>query len=120
MKGPSVLLIFLSCFLVLATCYRDGREFVNPLEKLKRVRHSKRSISSFTEYSVPVYMAPHQVGLKEANKILTLPGQPKVNFDHYSGYVTVNPEEGRALFYYFTESEDSSTKPLVLWLNGGK
>ncbi|CDP18163.1 unnamed protein product [Coffea canephora] len=32
-------------------------------------------------------------GLKEANKIMALPGQPKrVNFDLYSGYVTVDPK----------------------------
>lgn len=66
----------------------------------------------------PVY-AGLQEGLKEADAILSLPGQPQVNFSQYSGYVTVDPAAGRALFYYFAESEESSTKPLVLWLNGG-
>ncbi|XP_075478974.1 serine carboxypeptidase 1-like [Primulina tabacum] len=70
-----------------------------------------------TEYS-PIYVAP-QEGLKDADRILALPGQPAVNFSQYSGYVTVDPTAGRALFYWLTESEDSSTKPLVLWLNGG-
>ncbi|KAF9622658.1 hypothetical protein IFM89_032579 [Coptis chinensis] len=58
---------------------------------------------------------------KEADKIETLPGQPEgVDFDQYSGYVTVDPTAGRALFYYFVESpQNSSTNPLVLWLNGG-
>ncbi|KAL4580953.1 hypothetical protein LXL04_017159 [Taraxacum kok-saghyz] len=71
------------------------------------------------EYS-PVYIAS-QDGLSELDKIVTLPGQPSgVDFNQYSGYVTVNPNAGRALFYYFVESPtDSSTKPLVLWLNGG-
>ncbi|KAI3492421.1 hypothetical protein L1887_42925 [Cichorium endivia] len=71
------------------------------------------------EYS-PVYIA-QQNGLAELDKIVTLPGQPAgVNFNQYAGYVTVNPNAGRALFYYFVESPtDSSTKPLVLWLNGG-
>ncbi|KAI3725803.1 hypothetical protein L1987_65597 [Smallanthus sonchifolius] len=71
------------------------------------------------EYS-PVYIAP-QDGLAQLDKILALPGQPAgVNFNQYSGYVTINPNAGRALFYYFVESPtDSSTKPLVLWLNGG-
>ncbi|XP_076957123.1 serine carboxypeptidase 1-like [Bidens hawaiensis] len=71
------------------------------------------------EYS-PVYIAP-QDGLADLDKIVALPGQPAgVNFNQYSGYVTVNPTAGRALFYYFVESPtDSSTKPLVLWLNGG-
>ncbi|KAK7401170.1 hypothetical protein VNO78_12490 [Psophocarpus tetragonolobus] len=67
------------------------------------------------------YVAPPQEGQRLADKIVALPGQPYgVNFDHYSGYVTVDPDAGRALFYYFVESSYSpSTKPLVLWLNGG-
>ena len=71
------------------------------------------------EYS-PVYVGPQQ-GMAQQDKISTLPGQPEgVDFDQYSGYVTVNPSAGRALFYYFVESPtNSSTKPLVLWLNGG-
>ncbi|KAG5129084.1 hypothetical protein JHK84_035481 [Glycine max] len=68
----------------------------------------------------PAYVAP-QEGQKEADRIVALPGQPYgVNFDQYSGYVTVDPKAGRALFYYFVESPyNPSTKPLVLWLNGG-
>ncbi|KAL6316075.1 hypothetical protein AAG906_015582 [Vitis piasezkii] len=68
----------------------------------------------------PLYIGP-QDGLMQDDKIESLPGQPEgVNFDQYAGYVTVDPQAGRALFYYFVESpEDSSTKPLVLWLNGG-
>lgn len=68
----------------------------------------------------PLYIGP-QDGLMQDDKIESLPGQPEgVNFDQYAGYVTVDPKAGRALFYYFVESpEDSSTKPLVLWLNGG-
>ncbi|KAF6140705.1 hypothetical protein GIB67_018228 [Kingdonia uniflora] len=68
----------------------------------------------------PVYIG-NQDGLMEADKIDTLPGQPEgVDFDQYSGYVTVNHKHGRALFYYFVESpQNSSTNPLVLWLNGG-
>ncbi|XP_061356961.1 serine carboxypeptidase 1-like [Gastrolobium bilobum] len=71
-----------------------------------------------THYSANV--AP-QEGLRQADKIVALPGQPYgVNFDQYAGYVTVDPVAGRALFYYFVESPyNSSTKPLVLWLNGG-
>uniref|UniRef100_A0A2N9HL16 Carboxypeptidase n=1 Tax=Fagus sylvatica TaxID=28930 RepID=A0A2N9HL16_FAGSY len=68
----------------------------------------------------PVYIGP-QDGLKKADKIDALPGQPRgVDFNQYAGYITVDPEAGRALFYYFVESpQNSSTKPLVLWLNGG-
>uniref|UniRef100_A0A0D9VUP5 Carboxypeptidase n=1 Tax=Leersia perrieri TaxID=77586 RepID=A0A0D9VUP5_9ORYZ len=62
-----------------------------------------------------------QVGLKEADKVSELPGQPgRADFDQYAGYVTVSATSGKALFYYFVEAaEDPSTKPLVLWLNGG-
>lgn len=51
-----------------------------------------------------------------------LPGQPSgVMFKQYAGYVTVNQLKGRSLFYYFAEAaEDPSSKPLLLWLNGGK
>ena len=69
----------------------------------------------------PVYVG-NQDGSKEADKIAALPGQPEsVDFDQYGGYVTVDPTAERALFYYFAESPgNSSSKPLVLWLNGGK
>ncbi|KAF6138010.1 hypothetical protein GIB67_041883 [Kingdonia uniflora] len=54
------------------------------------------------------------------DKIMMLPGQPQVNFQQFSGYVTVDDKKQRALFYYFVEAEiDSASKPLVLWLNGG-
>lgn len=49
-----------------------------------------------------------------------LPGQPKVNFKQYAGYITVDDHAGRALFYYFAEAEDDSdSKPVTLWSNGG-
>ncbi|XP_004230807.1 serine carboxypeptidase-like 26 [Solanum lycopersicum] len=52
-----------------------------------------------------------------------LPGQPKLNvkFNQYAGYVNVDEKNGRSLFYYFAESAsgNASSKPLVLWLNGG-
>ena len=59
------------------------------------------------------------------DKIRGLPGQPpQVSFEQYSGYVTVDEKQQRALFYYFVEAEveidhHPSSKPLVLWLNGG-
>ncbi|XP_057871867.1 serine carboxypeptidase-like 32 isoform X2 [Cryptomeria japonica] len=57
---------------------------------------------------------------KNPNLVTNLPGQPKVGFNHYSGYVTVNEEHGRALFYWFYEAATLKEKrPLVLWLNGG-
>ncbi|XP_072054538.1 serine carboxypeptidase 1-like isoform X4 [Arachis hypogaea] len=48
-------------------------------------------------------------------------GQPEgVDFDQYAGYITLDANKGKALFYYFVESpQNSSTNPLLLWLNGG-
>lgn len=78
-----------------------------------------RSLSRKPSFS-NVYVSP-QDGMMEADKIEKLPGQPNVDFDQYSGYVTVDPKNERALFYYFVESlRNASSKPLVLWLNGGK
>lgn len=59
-----------------------------------------------------------------ADKITLLPGQPQVNFQQFSGYVTVNNDDHhkkqKSLFYYFVEAQvDPMSKPLVLWLNGG-
>lgn len=75
--------------------------------------------SSFS--NLPTSCKSPPPGTREADKIAALPGQPpRVNFDQYSGYVTVSEQHGRALFYYFVESPyQASSKPLVLWLNGG-
>ncbi|KAK6159366.1 hypothetical protein DH2020_006680 [Rehmannia glutinosa] len=119
-----VLFLFFSllCLVAYTECY-GGRGY-DPLGELLKTRKSRKSFDNHlaeddvsNEYS-PVYVAP-QDGLKESDKILRLPGQPSVNFSQYSGYVTVDPKAGRALFYYFAEAEDYSSKPLVLWLNGG-
>ncbi|CAI9091083.1 OLC1v1026008C1 [Oldenlandia corymbosa var. corymbosa] len=60
---------------------------------------------------------------QERDRIKSLPGQPaNVDFQQYSGYVTVNKDAGRALFYWFVESPASrapESRPLLLWLNGG-
>ncbi|PIN08241.1 Serine carboxypeptidases (lysosomal cathepsin A) [Handroanthus impetiginosus] len=58
---------------------------------------------------------------QQSDRVLSLPGQNfDVSFAHYAGYVTVNEESGRAFFYWFFEAEeDPSSKPLLLWLNGG-
>ncbi|KAG1370211.1 serine carboxypeptidase-like 45 [Cocos nucifera] len=61
-----------------------------------------------------------EFNLSLQDKITNLPGQPQVSFQQFSGYITVDDRKQRALFYYFAEAElDPSTKPLVLWLNGG-
>lgn len=57
---------------------------------------------------------------READRVTALPGQPSVKFQHYAGYVTLQPQKHKALFYWFFEAEDGVPhKPLVLWLNGG-
>ncbi|XP_071715679.1 serine carboxypeptidase 24-like [Rutidosis leptorrhynchoides] len=52
-----------------------------------------------------------------------LPGQPlskELMFKQYAGYANVDSLNGRSLFYYFVEAlHEPSSKPLVLWLNGG-
>ncbi|CAI9286837.1 unnamed protein product [Lactuca saligna] len=52
-----------------------------------------------------------------------LPGQPLskgLSFKQFAGYINVDSFNGRNLFYYFVEAHHQpSTKPLVLWLNGG-
>ncbi|KAK4491372.1 hypothetical protein RD792_002111 [Penstemon davidsonii] len=102
-------------------CYDPLGELIKVNQRTKKLGNYHYIVEDddlMTEYS-PVYVAP-QGGLKEADEILNQPGQPHgVSFSQYSGYVTVDPTAGRALFYYFTQSEDSSTNPLVLWLNGG-
>jgi serine carboxypeptidase-like clade 2 len=56
----------------------------------------------------------------ESDKIRSLPQQPKVKFQQYAGYITVDEVQKRALFYYFVEAEvEPASKPVVLWLNGG-
>jgi len=56
----------------------------------------------------------------EVDKISSLPQQPKVGFQQYAGYITVDEVQKRALFYYFVEAEvEPASKPVVLWLNGG-
>ena len=44
-----------------------------------------------------------------------LPGQGSFNvsFGHYSGYVTVNKESGRALFYWFFEAPKNSREAIL-------
>ncbi|MCD7464211.1 Serine carboxypeptidase-like 26 [Datura stramonium] len=58
---------------------------------------------------------------QEDDKVIKLPGQPNSpQVSQFSGYITVNKTHGRALFYWFFQSQsDSSKKPLLLWLNGG-
>ena len=59
-------------------------------------------------------------GHPDEDLIVSLPGQPKVEFKQYAGYVDIDVKHGRSLFYYFVEAENvPDKKPLTLWLNGG-
>lgn len=59
-------------------------------------------------------------GFPEEDLVARLPGQPKVGFAQYAGYVDIDVKAGRSLFYYFAEADgDADEKPLTLWLNGG-
>lgn len=63
---------------------------------------------------------PMTEALQEADRVLQIPGQPFVEFKHYSGYVTIDESQGKALFYWFFEAaQKPAEKPLLLWLNGG-
>ncbi|KAK8603055.1 hypothetical protein V6N13_085253 [Hibiscus sabdariffa] len=51
---------------------------------------------------------------------LKLYAKPKVNFRQFSGYINVDSNAGRSLFYYFVEAEhDPLNQPLTIWLSGG-
>ncbi|KAE9604242.1 putative carboxypeptidase D [Lupinus albus] len=56
-----------------------------------------------------------------ADSIASLPGQPPhINFQHFSGYITLDHNKHKSLFYYFVQSQTlPHSNPLVLWLNGG-
>ncbi|TKW14267.1 hypothetical protein SEVIR_5G157200v4 [Setaria viridis] len=58
---------------------------------------------------------------QEGDRLGFLPGQPRSPLvSQFSGYVTVNEHNGRALFYWFFEAQTlPAQKPLLLWLNGG-
>ncbi|XP_010496048.2 PREDICTED: serine carboxypeptidase-like 43 [Camelina sativa] len=59
-------------------------------------------------------------GYPEDDLVVVLPGQPKVGFRPFAGYINVDSENGRSLFYYYVEAvKEPDTKPLTLWLNGG-
>ncbi|PNY17809.1 serine carboxypeptidase 45-like protein [Trifolium pratense] len=58
----------------------------------------------------------------EFDKVTRLPNQPKVEFNQFAGYITIDDtrDNQKALYYYFVEAEvDATSKPVVLWLNGG-
>lgn len=132
MKFLAIFLFVIGCFAESSNAHGRGKlgygtplgNFIGRNKRLKpgnTIASTWASLKSGPQTYSPVYLGS-QEGKMEADKITKLPGQPDgVNFDQYAGYVTVEPVNGRALFYYFVESPDnSSSKPLVLWLNGGE
>ncbi|CAD7703457.1 unnamed protein product [Ostreobium quekettii] len=61
------------------------------------------------------------IEVEDETEVLGLPGWKRpLPSRHYAGYITVDEDHGRRLFYYFATSERSPTEdPVVLWLNGG-
>ncbi|KAJ8433446.1 hypothetical protein Cgig2_017406 [Carnegiea gigantea] len=83
----------------------------NRLEYVTFVSASSRS---------SIHLSPQILAAQKADLVEGLPGQPKVKFRHYAGYVTVNASHGKALFYWFFEADKKpQEKPVLLWLNGG-
>ncbi|KAL0719317.1 hypothetical protein Bca4012_068641 [Brassica carinata] len=63
----------------------------------------------------------YNIDAQNSDKVVNLPEQPSnPKISHFSGYVNVNQENTRALFFWFFEAlSEAPTRPLVLWLNGG-
>lgn len=78
-------------------------------------------LSSILVPASSIILPPQIQKLQDADRVDKLPGQPTVSFKQYAGYVTVNEQHGRALFYWFFEAmNNAERKPVLLWLNGGK
>ncbi|XP_027329892.1 serine carboxypeptidase II-3-like [Abrus precatorius] len=122
-------LLLSGCYFAISCDANQQGEYLYKFIESKRFKKASHGGASIAEdggdgvatYFSKVHVVKEQSGWMEADKVKALPGQPKgVDFDQYAGYVTVDAKAGRALFYYFVESpQNSSTKPLVLWLNGG-
>jgi len=127
MRSNNASSLFCVLLIICAAALHADASQEDQLRKFIRSRRDSRSdkgtfkVSNIGHRVSTRFSDSEQSALKAADKITALPGQPDdVDFDQYSGYVTVGEENGRALFYYFVEApQDASTKPLLLWLNGG-
>ncbi|GAV77987.1 Peptidase_S10 domain-containing protein [Cephalotus follicularis] len=115
-------LVMFSCLLTQSHCKKQAQVLGN-LYKAKMKGTSgidTRHFELMSQLNYDSKIDHSQEGLKEKDKIESLPGQPPVEFSQYGGYVTVDKSAGRALYYYFVESVDNDNSlPLLLWLNGG-
>ncbi|CAJ2655144.1 unnamed protein product [Trifolium pratense] len=102
-----------------------GNKQVKALDNLHKEKYRVNSQIDKSEFEVQdiVYeeaIVHSQEGLKEKDRIKSLPGQPFVKFSQYGGYITLDKSAGSAFYYYFVEAQQSKeTLPLLLWLNGG-
>jgi len=64
-------------------------------------------------------LGKNSLQLKTRDEIKSLPGIDNVSGKTYGGFVEVNEKYGANLYYYFVESQNSPTDPVVLWLQGG-
>ncbi|XP_039146508.1 serine carboxypeptidase-like 26 isoform X2 [Dioscorea cayenensis subsp. rotundata] len=89
-------------------------------EQITRRAHMPFSYLIFFFFFTIFYLSSLQA-IQEFDRIHGLPGQPQTpQISQFSGYITVNKENGRALFYWFFEAQTlPSKRPLLLWLNGG-
>lgn len=60
-------------------------------------------------------------GLSLSLPVPSLPSAPPLGSKMHSGYITVDAQSDRQLFYFFVESASltPATAPVILWLNGG-
>ncbi|KAJ0080217.1 hypothetical protein Patl1_23515 [Pistacia atlantica] len=57
---------------------------------------------------------------RAADRVINLPGQPPVPFQHYSGYIQLQTQNEKSMFYWFFEAQtEPALKPIVIWLHGG-
>ncbi|KAJ0096021.1 hypothetical protein Patl1_16369 [Pistacia atlantica] len=77
-------------------------------------------VFAFTSVVFSSELEPEIKAAQEGDRVKALPGQPPVRFQQYAGYVTVDENHRKALFYWFFEAiHNPAHKPLLLWLNGG-
>ncbi|XAR72882.1 Carboxypeptidase D [Bertholletia excelsa] len=123
--------ILLALVVMMVTCHGLSHGYrVDQAGRLRTLRRAKiRATSRHSEVEWAStslvggeVSSPSDAGKMEYDLIANgLPGQPLGRtFKQYAGYVNVEESKGRSLFYYFVEAVDNcSSRPLVLWLNGG-
>lgn len=91
----------------LATCESDAQ---NPLLRSRTQKETEEN-DVFTNYTKAAMN----------DRITSLPGLDfDLDFNQFSGYLTVSEATNRSIFYWYVESQSNpSTDPVVFWTNGG-